>query len=343
MTVKHYIYTQVIWKRLYSCSSGIDGGTLYQLRNLINRRNVTKDPATNVSACEDFFIHVVEVHILSVFMTAFKMSSLDDKPSTEIFPSDLTEGNASVRQTCLLNAIQCVLHDHVDMSICDAEQKVKERDDDHILSYARDVLSLGLFYMEFQDAVKEGDGERILRCWHYLLLVFKASGRSNYSVEAFTLLAQYHFTFSERMRKQLIWNRTINAHGLRGKNIACDLHMEHLNRECKGSISGLGANITDNAILRVGKSLRSSASILDEFDKLNNIKPQSGHHTARASDADISKLLKQLHTESKVFVEIAGRHHRNYPDFESNVMKKLKKSDLLQWFQDRYERLITYH
>ena len=142
------------------------------------------------------------------------------------------------------------------------------------------------------------------------------------------------FTFSERMRKQLKWNRTINAHGLGGKNIACDLHIEHLNRECKGSISGLGAK---------GKSLRSSASILNEFDKINNIKPQSGHHTARASDVDISKLLKQLQSESKVFVEIAGGHHQNYPDFESNVIKKLKKSDLLQWFQDRYKRLITYH
>ena len=128
-----------------------------------------------------------------------------------------------------------------------------------------------------------------------------------------------------------------------GKKVACDLHMEHLNREFKGSISGLGANITDNAILRVGKSFLSSASTLDEFDKLNNIKPQSGHHMARAPDADISKLLKQLHTELKVYVEIAERRHRNYPNFESKVIKKLKKSDFFQWFQDQYKRVITYN
>ena len=32
---------QVIWKRLYNTQSCTDFGTLYQLRNLINRRNVS--------------------------------------------------------------------------------------------------------------------------------------------------------------------------------------------------------------------------------------------------------------------------------------------------------------
>ena len=66
---------------------------------------------------------------------------------------------------------------------------------------------------------------------------------------------------------QLLWNRTVNVHGCPEKNIPCDLHMEHLNRECKGSISGLGANITDGAIQRVGRSLRSHTKILENFDK----------------------------------------------------------------------------
>ena len=297
---------QVIWKRLYSCSSGIDAGTMFQLRNLINRRNVTKDPTSNVSACEDFFVHVVEVHIISAFMTAFQMSSLDDTPSTDIFSAD---SDSSTRRRFFLDAIQNVLDDHIDISIDGEGNSDEARDDDHVLSYARDVLTLELLYIEFQDAIREGDGERLLRCWRYLLLIFKVSHHTNYSVEAFTLLAQYHFTFSERMCKQLIWSRTINVHGQLGKNIPCDLHMEHLNRECKGSIGGLGANITDNAIQRVGKSLRSSTAILESFDRVNNLQPRSGHHTTRASDSDISKLLKQIHTDSNVFAAVQGRHH----------------------------------
>ena len=34
---------QVRWTRLYKSTSGLDGGTLFQLRNRINRRNVTSD------------------------------------------------------------------------------------------------------------------------------------------------------------------------------------------------------------------------------------------------------------------------------------------------------------
>ena len=84
--------------------------------------------------------------------------------------------------------------------------------------------------MEFMDATREGDGERIIRCWRYLLLLFKLDKRTNYSVEAFNLLAQYEFFFTPRMKAQLMWSRTVNMHGRAGKNISCDLH---LNREIK--------------------------------------------------------------------------------------------------------------
>ena len=47
---------------------------------------------------------------------------------------------------------------------------------DNVYAYACEVLSLGLLYFEFRDAIKEGDGERIIRIWKYLLLLFKASG-----------------------------------------------------------------------------------------------------------------------------------------------------------------------
>ena len=324
---------------------------MYQLRNLINRRNVPKDPTTNVSACEDFLLHVVEAHILSACMVAFNMSSLDGTPSQSIFTKEHTKKDSATRRKHLLDTIQQVLQKHVDLSIgSEATGDVEEegnqeeaKNENHVLSYACDVLTLGLLYMEFADAVREGDGERILRCWRYLLLVFKASGRTNYSIEAFTLLSQYHFLFSERMRMQLIWSRTVNVHGRLGKNIPCDLHMEHLNRECKSSIGGLGSNITDTTIQRVGRSLRSSSHILEMFDVCNSSKPELGHHKRRTSETDIAKLLKQIHSQTSVFATVVGRRHRAFPKFKRNMVKKLTKSTLLQWFHDRLHKLILYH
>ena len=77
--------------------------------------------------------------------------------------------------------------------------------------------------------------------------------------------------------------------------------MEHLNRECKVSTGGLGANITDKCI---GKSLCVSSKILQIFDSQNAIAPQSGYHTVRSSEADMAKLLKQLHINTKGFFYI---------------------------------------
>jgi len=102
---------------------------------------------------------------------------------------------------------------------------------DSVLSYANEIFSLGLFYMEY--SIKEGGGDRILRCWRYMLLLFKVSNKTKYSVEAYSLLAHYQYLFSERMCKQLLWSCTVNVHGKQGKNIPMDLHMEHLNQDLK--------------------------------------------------------------------------------------------------------------
>ena len=134
-----------------------------------------------------------------------------------------------------------------------------------------------------------------------------------------------------------------HIHGRIGKNVSCDLHMEHLNRECKGSISGLGANITDGAIQWVGCSLHSSTSILRNFDKVNCVPVESGYHTVRSSAADINKLLKQIHDDSKVFSLCHGRKHQNFSTFCNNPLPTLSIPKLMAWFRERLQILTTYH
>ena len=122
---------------------------------------------------------------------------------------------------------------------------------------------------------------------------FKASNRSNYAIEAFT--------------RQLAWSRTINTHGRAGKNVSCDLHMEHLNREAKNQISGLGSNITDAAVTRVGNALGEVVHVLHRFDCVNGIKDPSARHSKNSYNKDMAILVKQLHETSKVFERVSGR------------------------------------
>ena len=61
-----------------------------------------------------------------------------------------------------------------------------------------------LMARNFHDASHEGDSERLIQCWKFLLLHFKADSRVRYSVEAFHFLAQVNALFPPYIAHQLI-------------------------------------------------------------------------------------------------------------------------------------------
>ena len=270
----------------------MDGGKLFQLRNIVNRRNVVKDPSKNVSACEDFFLLVTEAHILTAAMAIFRMESLEDTPKSYHFTSAFSEACVTEQRSQFLLAVEEVVK-LVDLTFCQQPQRDPA---DSIQAYACEVLSLGLLLSEFNDAIREGDGSRIVRCWRYFLLLFKANNRPNYAIEAFTLLVQFDFLLPHRLARQLAWSRTVNMHGRAGKNVSCDLHMEHLNREAKKQLSGLGSNITDAAVTRIGNALGEVVQVLHNFDTVSEVKQDSGRHSKRSTHKDLtSRKLTSVH------------------------------------------------
>ena len=55
---------------------------------------------------------------------------------------------------------------------------LNKRSEDKVLSYAKEVLSFGLFYKEHVDAVHQGDS-LLLSWWCFMMLIFKSIGRTN--------------------------------------------------------------------------------------------------------------------------------------------------------------------
>ena len=154
--------------------------------------------------------------------------------------------------------------------------------------------------MEYKDAIHEGDGMRVLRCWKYLLPLFKANNHKNYAIEAANLLTQYHYIFPPRQAQQLLWSRFINATGKAGHNIPCDLHMEHLNRLCKSAIKMLGVNKTEKSIQRVGKCLRILKVVGERYDREMDISDTTGTHIKPSDTCDRDKILKELTERSNI-------------------------------------------
>ncbi len=77
---------KVIFQRLYKSGSSMDGGTLLQLKNLINRRNISANTSGKFNETIDFFELVVHCHIAAAAMYFFRMSINDQKPTTNALP-----------------------------------------------------------------------------------------------------------------------------------------------------------------------------------------------------------------------------------------------------------------
>jgi len=81
---------------------------------------------------------------------------------------------------------------------------------DQVFLCATEVVSLGLLWIDFHDAKREGNGDRLIRVWKSLLLVFKASRRKYYGIEALNLQLQVNYTLSPRQAAELKWSHCIN-------------------------------------------------------------------------------------------------------------------------------------
>ena len=213
------------------------------------------------------------------------------------------------------------------------------RHDDGVVSYACELLTLGLIWHGFHDATKEGDGDRIIRYWKLLLILFKAAGRRNYSLEALYLLQQCQ-QLSDRHREQLIWGRTVNTIGRQGCNIACDLHMEHLNRRVKNGIRHLGANITGPAILRTGQSIGVINSICQLFESELNVTSEADKHSYPSFGRDFSLILSTLE-EFEVFTKKPERQYTTVK-WKIGLLQTLKKDNLLQWAKEKLMQRVTH-
>ena len=100
--------------------------------------------------------------------------------------------------------------------ICfDPMKKVDRGDKVHL--YATQLMTLLLFWHAFNDAVKEGDGDRVIDYWKFLLVIFRVKGHRNCCKEAIMMLSQYHHLLSDHMAAQLKWSRFVNTQGRTGK------------------------------------------------------------------------------------------------------------------------------
>lgn len=265
--------------RFFSESNTNDKGTLYNLKVLLNR-SIPKEPKQNMKACEDFLLIV----LYALCKNAAEIVMKDNPHLTDI------TGIAAI-----------IINQFVSIG-----ETFKSNKSDELHLYTTELFTLALVWHCYHDAIKEGDGDRVIDIWKFLLIIFKKAGRKNYSKEALQLLVNYHFLFSDRLAEQLKWSRFINTTGLPGANKPCDLHMEHLNRQLKGSLRNLHSNIGGRQITRAGKALGVVHDIETRFRSGVKAVKNSARHQRPSFEKDLELILDVL-KETNPFTELPQR------------------------------------
>ena len=215
----------------------------------------------------------------------------------------------------------------------------KEADD--MFNYNAALLSEGLFFLNFLDAVSEGDGMRIIRQYKYLMLLCKADDPHSvkYALES---LYQLILTngLSEKEAEIFVWNRTVNNHGGRGNNIPHDLEVEHSNNFNKQAYGNLGVNLTEKAVTRICQAEKPVKAVIGKVDKILQRSIRSGKHVQHFPVVDLDELVKKL-VENGVFSYKEGRSYRHFKGFERDVLANLDMSKCYTWINDHKNKFSS--
>lgn len=138
---------------------------------------MSKIPKGNFNSCKDFLQIVVTAHILSAACEILDLSNLDDQPSADIIgmssPENLWTHTDCERKAILTRISKKIIEKFITFSFNTNSNNAHK---DEVHKYASYLLSIGCFYFAYKDAIQEGDGERVLECWHYFVPVFHNAG-----------------------------------------------------------------------------------------------------------------------------------------------------------------------
>ena len=84
---------------------------------------------------------------------------------------------------------------------------------DYLYNYRTAKLTYGLLLLEFNDSVKEGDGERLVKVYRLAMFFYKKYGHVKYAYAVLLYLSQIKAILSESEAHDLKWNRFHNKFG----------------------------------------------------------------------------------------------------------------------------------
>lgn len=205
---------------------------------------------------------------------------------------------------------------------------------DHLYNYHNGKLRFGLILFEFNDAVQEGDGQRLHDLYKLALLLYKSGGHSKYACAMLLHLVKIEALYSEFEAFHLLWNRFYNEYGQPGGNISLDLKKEQLHKVLKTMWRASVPNLNQTSASRTAEAPENLQRLLQSFDNVGGLHQRKGHRSKGSNTEAVLQVVSDL-MEIKAFKFIPGRGgHPSFPDFPSSIIN-LDYRDLHKWMSDK--------
>ena len=277
-------------------------------------------------ACQDALITIFKGHIVAA---ACKELGID-KPEDDIKEKEINK--------CLLKNVADKVVKQFTIISQSFLGKPVESTDDQVHNYARVLCHFASVVCLFIDAWKEGDGERVIRCWKLCMLHLHSERKTKYALEALRLQFQLR-TLQPYLVHQLTWGRFVNTHGGKGRNIPCDLHNEHINKLFKEMIGDMGANFTEEASTRAARSISTLERLAIQYERQTGIHPQTTAHSRRSDEKDVFTIVKAVQ-KARVLDVVSKRSHSKFHAFSANPLRKLDREKMIKWIKKKAKDYI---
>ena len=309
-------------------------GTLGYFCSMLGRMPNANDPKKDMNACTDALFTVLKGHYVAC---ACKILQLQD-PTAKCPSVDALEGKSKTAKLAFLAKLSLDVVNKFSI-IEDAILGCKiygTKDDAY--DYASVFCHFASLALEFKNAWEEGDGDRVVRCWKFFMLHFRAnSTRSKYAWEALRLQFQL-VHLPPILSHQLRWERFVNLHGGKGNNIPCDLHNEHMNKAFKEIVSHLGANLNEKTAHTAARSVTTLSKIKSVFDEQSGISPPTVQHSRKSEEADVNAVAGVLLKNE--ILEVKPTRKWGQMNVDPNPLGGLNWDNMGHWIEEKKDKYL---
>lgn len=261
------------------------------LMSACDRKGVDKS-VKDFNACDELAQHTLQALLVSALINFLKLPDgvaldLSRDGATSAYVNDNSHHFAQFRTT---QDVEAVARDFVTYHFRSPRLESKEDTKDGVLVAARGLMGHLFDYVEFREAVRYEDSERIFRMWRILIPVFLGANKTNYAGECVRLFVNLLARWSKFDSYVAIQNSTVNVSGVEGKGKPNDLLQEHINRTIKVPLKESGSNYSESH----GVTLSLVAPYLDRCCRQLEEQTGATYNTSRHSDPKVEEDIRRM-------------------------------------------------